>query len=361
MTSSAVPGPWLRLTALAAAVATLLAAGSGTLGGGGIHRALAAVALPPLCALVAAGWVAYRRVLPGAATALVLFLVTAAVTGPKPLHLGLAALAFAAAATAAVASFRGIPSDGGPWRDYVTLTKPRIMSLLLLTGACGMIGGAHGWPGTSRFVTAMTGLALACGGASALNHLLDADIDRLMGARTENRPVASGRVPPARALEFGLALSAASFVLLASTINLLTALLALAGNLFYVVVYTRLLKRSTPQNIVIGVLPGPYRHSSAGQRAPATSMSRPSACSRSSSSGHRPTSGRSRCCCASSTRPQGCRCCQWHAASARPSARYSATRWCCSLRASFRSPSAHSAPSTLQARSCSAGHSWGSR
>ena len=252
MTSSAVPGPWLRLTALAAAVATLLAAGSGTLGGGGIHRALAAVALPPLCALVAAGWVAYRRVLPGAATALVLFLVTAAVTGPKPLHLGLAALAFAAAATAAVASFRGSPIDAGPWRDYVTLTKPRIMSLLLLTGACGMIGGAHGWPGTSRFVTAMTGLALACGGASALNHLLDADIDRLMGARTENRPVASGRVPPARALEFGLALSAASFVLLASTINLLTALLALAGNLFYVVVYTRLLKRSTPQNIVIG-------------------------------------------------------------------------------------------------------------
>ena len=252
MTSSAVPGPWLLLTALAAAVATLLAAGSGTLGGGGIHRALAAVALPPLCALVAAGWVAYRRVLPGAATALVLFLVTAAVTGPKPLHLCLAALAFAAAATAAVASFRGSPIDAGPWRDYVTLTKPRIMSLLLLTGACGMIGGAHGWPGTSRFVTAMTGLALACGGASALNHLLDADIDRLMGARTENRPVASGRVPPARALEFGLALSAASFVLLASTINLLTALLALAGNLFYVVVYTRLLKRSTPQNIVIG-------------------------------------------------------------------------------------------------------------
>jgi protoheme IX farnesyltransferase len=98
----------------------------------------------------------------------------------------------------------------------------------------------------------MTGLALACGGASALNHVLDADIDRLMGARTERRPVASGRVPVPRALEFGLALSALSFALLATTVNVLTAVLALIGNLFYVVVYTRYLKRATVQNIVIG-------------------------------------------------------------------------------------------------------------
>ncbi|MHB8468395.1 MAG: heme o synthase, partial [Gaiellaceae bacterium] len=138
------------------------------------------------------------------------------------------------------------------WRDYVTLTKPRIMSLLLVTGFCGMIAGAGGWPGTGRTLAAMTGLALACGGASALNHVLDRDIDPLMGERTQQRPVASGRVAPSRALEFGLALSAFSFVLLASTVNVLTAVLALAGNLFYVVVYTRWLKRSTPQNIVIG-------------------------------------------------------------------------------------------------------------
>jgi heme o synthase len=140
----------------------------------------------------------------------------------------------------------------GPWRDYVTLTKPRIMSLLLLTGAAGMFVGAQGVPDGWLFATAMTGLALACGGASALNHVLDADIDRLMGARTEKRPIAAGRVPPARGLEFGLALSALSFVLLASTVNVFTAALALVGNLFYVVVYTRWLKRSTPQNIVIG-------------------------------------------------------------------------------------------------------------
>ena len=102
------------------------------------------------------------------------------------------------------------------------------------------------------FALTMIGLALACGGASALNHYLDRDIDKLMGSRTEQRPVASGRVPAERALEFGLALSAFSFVLLDSLVNLPTALLALAGNLFYVLVYTLWLKRSTAQNIVIG-------------------------------------------------------------------------------------------------------------
>ena len=98
----------------------------------------------------------------------------------------------------------------------------------------------------------LVGLALACGGASALNHVLDADIDKLMGKRTRSRPVATGRIAPERALEFGLALSALSFVLLASFANVLTAVLALVGNLFYVLVYTRWLKRTTPQNIVIG-------------------------------------------------------------------------------------------------------------
>ena len=112
--------------------------------------------------------------------------------------------------------------------------------------------GAGGVPPLGVFLAAMVGLALACGGASALNHVLDADIDRLMGKRTEKRPIAAGRVAPSRGLEFGLALSALSFVLLASVVNVLTATLALVGNLFYVLVYTRWLKRSTPQNIVIG-------------------------------------------------------------------------------------------------------------
>ena len=126
------------------------------------------------------------------------------------------------------------------------------MTLLLLTGAAGMFVGAGGLPDPTALALTLVGLALACGGASALNHVMDRDIDRLMGKRTRSRPVAAGRVPPARALEFGLALSAASFVLLASTVHVLTAILALVGNLFYVLVYTGWLKRSTPQNIVIG-------------------------------------------------------------------------------------------------------------
>src|SRR5437867_8767480 len=126
------------------------------------------------------------------------------------------------------------------------------MSLLLLTGGAGVFVGAGGVPRAGAFALTMLGLALACGGAAALNHYLDRDIDPLMGERTARRPVASGRVAPYTALEFGIALSAVSFVLLDSLVNLPTALLALAGNLFYVLVYTRWLKRTTAQNIVIG-------------------------------------------------------------------------------------------------------------
>ena len=245
------PGPWLRVVALAGAAGALLAVVSGAAGLGTAHRVLAAVAVPPLVALGVGAWLAHRRLLPASVAALVLFGGAAAVTSPV-LHVALAALSLASALVACALTLRGEPVASGSWRDYVTLTKPRIMSLLLLTGACGMIVGARGFPPLGTFVAAMAGLALACGGASALNHVLDADIDRLMGKRTEKRPVAAGRVAPSRALEFGLALSAFSFVLLASVVNPLTAALALVGNLFYVLVYTRWLKRSTPQNIVIG-------------------------------------------------------------------------------------------------------------
>jgi heme o synthase len=239
----------MRLTGLAAAAATLLAVISGATGFE--HRLLAALALPPLVALVLAGRLARPRLFVPSLITLALF-GAAALVPVEPLHATLAALAFAGALVTAAQTFPGAHVAPGAWRDYVTLTKPRIMTLLLLTGACGMIVGAQGWPSTSLFVATMAGLALACGGASALNHVLDADIDRLMGKRTQRRPVAAGRIEPGRALEFGLTLSAFSFVLLASTVNVLTAALALAGNVFYVVVYTRWLKRSTPQNIVIG-------------------------------------------------------------------------------------------------------------
>jgi heme o synthase len=244
------PGAWLRLTALAAAAACGAAVVSGALELGAAHRGLSALALPPLAALVATAWVAHRRLLPWAVGALLAFCAAALVIS-RPAHLALAGLSLATALVAAAETFRGEPVAAASWRDYVTLTKPRIMTLLLLTGAAGMFVGARGVPAVGTFFVAMGGLALACGGASALNHVLDRDLDRLM-QRTDHRPVVEQRVTPARALEFGLTLSAFSFVLLASLVNVLTAVLALVGNLFYVLVYTRWLKRSTPQNIVIG-------------------------------------------------------------------------------------------------------------
>jgi protoheme IX farnesyltransferase len=249
--TSGAPGPWLRLTALAASGATLLAVVSGAAALGTAHRLLAALALPPLAALLVATWFSHRRLFGAVLATTGLFGVAALVT-MHGVHLALAGLAFAASLVVTGLVHRPAFVAFGSWRDYVTLTKPRIMTLLLLTGFCGMVAGAHGFPRWDVAVGAMVGLAMACGGASAINHVLDRDIDKLMGERTRRRPVAAERVPPAYALEFGLALSAFSFALLASTVNELTALLALVGNLFYVLVYTRWLKRSTPQNIVIG-------------------------------------------------------------------------------------------------------------
>jgi protoheme IX farnesyltransferase len=251
MRTDLAPGPWLRLSAIVAVGGTLLAVISGAEGLDTAHRLLAALVAPPLAALVVCAWYAHRRLVPATLGAAALFAGAAAVPSDHA-HAGLAAFALAALVIVVAESFRGEHVPWGSWRDYVALTKPRIMSLLLVTGFCGMIAGARGWPGTGLAIAAMTGLALACGGASALNHVLDRDIDPLMGERTKSRPVASGRVPASRALEFGVALMALSFVLLASAVNVLTAVLALVGGLFYVIVYTRWLKRSTSQNIVIG-------------------------------------------------------------------------------------------------------------
>ena len=262
MSGEGAPGPLLRATVVGGAGATGAVVASAALELGRAHWGAALVALPLLACVLVAALVAYPRLVLPAAVALAL-LVAAIATGglvawtddtrwSVVLHVGAAGASLAASLVTLAASFRGAPLPFGPWRDYVTLTKPRIMSLLLVTGVGGMFVGAGGWPGGPELGTMLVGLALACGGASALNHVIDRDIDRLMGARTAARPVASGRVPAPRALEFGLVLSALSFALLASTVNVLTAVLALVGNLFYVVVYTGYLKRSTDQNIVIG-------------------------------------------------------------------------------------------------------------
>ncbi|MEA2231116.1 MAG: heme o synthase [Solirubrobacteraceae bacterium] len=133
--------------------------------------------------------------------------------------------------------------------DYVELTKPKVQSLLLLTTVCTM--AIAGDPSLGLVAITVLGGYLSAGGAGAVNHYFDRDIDALM-PRTANRPVASGRVSPRAALIFGIVLCGLSFLLLSTAVNLLAASLALSGFLGYVFVYTVWLKRRTPQNIVIG-------------------------------------------------------------------------------------------------------------
>jgi protoheme IX farnesyltransferase len=134
-------------------------------------------------------------------------------------------------------------------RDYLTLTKPKVQSLLLFTTITTMY--VAGDPSVGLILLTCLGGALSAGGAGAINHAVDRDIDRTM-ARTADRPVASGRVSQGAAIAFGLGLEAASFLLLALTVNPLAAALSLSGFFGYVCVYTLWLKRTTPQNIVIG-------------------------------------------------------------------------------------------------------------
>jgi protoheme IX farnesyltransferase len=140
---------------------------------------------------------------------------------------------------------------GAGLADYAELTKPGIMLLILTTALGAMLFAADGWPGLRVTVVALAGLALSSGGGAALNHYLDRDLDAAM-KRTAARPIPAGRVSPRAALGFGVALIAASFLVLAVGANLLAALLAVGGALVYVLVYTAWLKRRTPQNIVIG-------------------------------------------------------------------------------------------------------------
>lgn len=135
--------------------------------------------------------------------------------------------------------------------DYVILTKPIIMVLLLTTTIAAMIVAGHGWPPMDLLFWTVVGGGLASGGASALNQVIDRDLDKRM-ARTSRRPLAEGRIDPASAWAFGLILSIASFYVLALFVNPLSAVLALFGNVYYVLGYTVLLKKSTVQNIVIG-------------------------------------------------------------------------------------------------------------
>ena len=142
-------------------------------------------------------------------------------------------------------------------RDYVRVMKPGIMLLLLTTTLGAMLVAGSGWPSLSLVLATLLGGALASGGASALNCYLDRDIDVIM-ARTRKRPIPTGGLTATQVRNFGLVLSLLAIVELTLLVNPVAAGLALAGNLFYVVVYTRFLKRSTPQNIVIGGAAGAF-------------------------------------------------------------------------------------------------------
>lgn len=141
------------------------------------------------------------------------------------------------------------------WRttlaDYLVLTKPIIMLLLLFTTGTAMVVAGNGWPPAELFWWTMLGGALASGGASALNQVIDHRLDQFM-TRTSRRPIAQGRISPAAGLAFGLALNIASFYVLAVFVNLTAALLAMLGSVYYVIGYTLLLKKTSTQNIVIG-------------------------------------------------------------------------------------------------------------
>jgi len=177
------------------------------------------------------------------------------------MHLGNATLLWVTLVTMAVLAWRdpqqapATPVGHRPLahlvRDYINLTKPRIIALLLIVTLATMFVAAQGPPSISIALFTLIGGTLGAGAANAINCYFDRDIDALM-ARTRGRPLPSRRVQPRPALTFGIVLAIVSFLMFALLVNLLAALLSLSALLYYILVYTLLLKRLTPQNIVIG-------------------------------------------------------------------------------------------------------------
>jgi protoheme IX farnesyltransferase len=235
-----------------------------------LHRALAALAVGLGAVLAVAArrvartdlrvvtWVAFVLLASQAAlgaAAVLTRLEPWAVAG----HVAGASLAWAALVSTLTASRRLIPPSREPSprraretvAAFMQLTKPDILVLLLITTVPAMILAQGAMPPASLVLATLLGGALAAAGANAINHYLDRDIDEVM-ARTRRRPIPSRRVAPGVVLRFGIGLVVASFLWLGATVNLVAAGLTLAAAAFYVFVYTAWLKRSTPQNIVIG-------------------------------------------------------------------------------------------------------------
>ena len=141
------------------------------------------------------------------------------------------------------------------WRDFLELTKPTVVALMILTSVIGMLLATPGLPGWEVLVYGNLGIALLAGAAAVVNHVVDQKIDTMM-ARTRKRPVATGKIAPRDALLFATVLAVAGMAILLWQVNALTAWLTLASLVGYAGVYTLFLKRMTPQNIVIGGLAG---------------------------------------------------------------------------------------------------------
>lgn len=141
------------------------------------------------------------------------------------------------------------------WQDYLELTKPKVVALMILTSVIGMCLATPGLVPLKILVFGNLGIALCAGSAAVVNHIVDRQIDTIM-ARTHNRPVATGRVEPFQALLFALVIGSLGMAILLLMINPLTAWLTFASLVGYAVVYTLILKRATPQNIVIGGIAG---------------------------------------------------------------------------------------------------------
>lgn len=238
----------------------------------GLHIALAGLAGVLLTQLLITAWRSYRAdaiILPLTTVTAVLFagqaflgaVMVARDLRPDLVVLhGVTALSlwFALMTLTTVSFLRPAePDEGrailGPrhWRDFVVLSKPWIVALLLVTTFGGLVAGGKALPALGLALWTLLGGAMAAAGSSALNQYIDRELDKNM-QRTARRPLPAGRLTPPEALSYGLALCLASYYLLASLVNVTAALLSLAGILYYVVFYSILLKRATVQNIVVG-------------------------------------------------------------------------------------------------------------
>ncbi len=214
-------------------------------------RATAALTITALAVQVAVGAAIVRLHLPAALRGLHLALAAGVWAGTVVLSVLIRRLPLAKGVPVPSVEPRRARRLSDVILDYVSLAKPRIIVLLLITALGGMMIASRGWPSTGLVMLTLLGGALAAAGAGAINCWIDRDIDAEM-LRTRRRPIPEGRIAPQHALLFGVVLGVAAFVLLAFWVNVLAATLAVAGLLFYVLVYTLWLKRSTPQNIVIG-------------------------------------------------------------------------------------------------------------